>query len=232
MGSLASRVPAVIGMPAMMGRVVVLDTGATNDYGECAARLCAPEDPTIPQVQVGITLRLQAFCDLQDKRHVPPLPVVAPSPVIDKVMTQFQDKTSEATWLLDTGGTISLISTRQARRLGLLDAQGRSVFKPVISLPVGGVGQMTQIRVFRLDRLVVPTADGHALIYVNVHVGVHDITYTDPETKQQCTLDGVFGSNLLCASMSLVTRDIRKTSFSEIVIDMPGQRLGLCLAPD
>ncbi len=228
-GSMVSRVPAVVGMPAMEGRVVILDAGSTNEEGEFSARLCAPDDLTVPKSDVSIQLRFDHLFDIEDDRHIPPFPDVAPNPLIDEVVAQHQGKTSRATWLLDTGGMLSLVSTAQAKRLGLVDDRGQALVKPILFLPVGGVGHMTQIPIFQVDRVVVPTVTGGTLIYINVRLGVHDISCTDPKTKERHTLDGIFGSNLLCASTCLMTRDIRKTAFSEIVIDMPKQQLGLCL---
>ncbi len=232
MGSLMTAALDVIGMPAMVGRVVILDTGATNQLGHFAADIRAPGAPGIPPVHLGIKLRLHQFNNTQDPGHIPPLPVLAPNPVIDNVVLLHRGRTSRATWLFDTGGTISLISTRQAQRLGLVDAAGQELVKPAFSLPVGGIGHMTMIPGFQIDRLVVPTVSGRNVVYVNARIGVHDITYTDPETKTPRTLDGVFGSNFLCASArmaGLLPSDTSETLFDKVVVDFPKGLLGLRL---
>lgn len=232
LGGLLGGTPDVIGMPVMMGRVVVLDTGATNEPGHFAADIRPPGDPSIPKVHLAVKLRLEAFSDPQDKRHIPPLPVLAPNPVIDNVILMHRGQTSRASWLFDTGGTISLISTRQAQRLGLVNAQGQSTIEPAFLLPVGGVGHMTQIRGYQIERLVVPMVNGRKLIYINARIGVHDIAYTDPKTKTSRTLDGVFGSNFLCASArmaGLLPSDTSETIFDKVVIDFPKELLGLRL---
>lgn len=230
--SLLSGSLDVIGMPAMMGRIVILDTGATNQLGYFAARILPAESSGIPPTHLGIKLRLQQFNNLRDPRHTPPLPILAPNPVIDKVLLQHRGKVSLATWLLDTGGTISLISTQQAQRLGLMDTNGEPRVKPAFSLPVGGVGQMTMIPGFQIDRLIVPTVTGRKIVYVNARIGVHDITYTDPETQQPRTLDGVFGSNFLCASArmgGLLPTDTSETIFDKVILNFPKGLLGLRL---
>ena len=50
-----------LGMPAMMGRVVILDTGATNQLGHFAADIRAPGAPGIPPVHLGVKLRLVPY---------------------------------------------------------------------------------------------------------------------------------------------------------------------------
>jgi len=232
MGRLMSSALDVIGMPAMVGRIVILDSGATNQLGHFAADIRAPGAAGIPAVHLGVKLRLHHFNNKQDPGHIPPLPVLAPNPVIDNVVLRHQGQTSRATWLFDTGGTISLISTRQAQRLGLLDAAGQERVKPAFSLPLGGIGDMTMISGYQIDRLVVPTVSGRNIVYVNARIGVHDITYTDPETKTPRTLDGVFGSNFLCASArmaGLLPSDTSETLFDKVVIDFPRGLLGLRL---
>jgi len=215
----------VIGTPAFYKNVVVLNTGATNDLGFCAATLKEPGDPTIPSTQVAIKLRFVDFANRHHPDNVPPLPVIAPNPVIDGLVLQHHGHLSKGTWLFDTGGTISLISTRQARALGITEGQS-----PAFTLPVGGVGNMTTIPGYQIDRLVVPTLNDRNLVFTNVRLGVHDITYRDEDTQAERTLDGIFGSNFLCASAKmegLLPGDIRQTLIDKVVIDMPEGILGL-----
>ena len=222
----------IIGMPALKGRVVVLDTAATNRLGYCAATVLPPGAPGIPAVHITVALRFQWFSNPRNPENIPPLPVMAPNPVIDNIVLHHHGKNSRATWLLDTGGTISLISTRQAKRLGILDRQGKPVIKPAFSLLVGGVGQPTTIPGYQFERLIIPLRNGRNLIFKNARLGVHDIHYTDGKTQTQRTLDGVFGINFLCASakmVGLLPGDISETPFDKVVIDMPRAQLGLRL---
>jgi hypothetical protein len=219
----------VVGMPALSKRVVVLNTAATNDLGFCAAALKEPGDPSIPVPHLAIKLRLVNFANRDHPDNVPPLPTLAPNPVIDGLVLQHHGHRSKGNWLLDTGGTISLISTRQARQLGIPAGQ-----KPAFTLPIGGVGSMTTIAGYQIDRLTVPTLNDRYLIFTNVRLGVHDITYRDEETQTERTLDGVFGSNFLCASAKmegLLPSDISKTPIDKAIIDIPHRTLALRLNP-
>jgi len=224
-GGLLGQAIDVVGMPALYKSVVVLNTGATNDLGFCGAALKKPGDPSIPTPHVTIKLRFVDFSNREHPDNVPPLPVLAPNPVMDGLTLLHQGRQSQGTWLLDTGGTISLISTRQARLLGITESQ-----TPAFTLPVGGVGSMTTIPGYQFDRLIVPTTDDRNLVFTNVRLGVHDITYVDEETQTKRTLDGIFGSNFLCASAKmegLLPGDINQTLIDRVVIDMPAATLGL-----
>ena len=224
-GGLLSQGVDVIGTPAMRKKVAILNTAATNNLGYCGATLKEPGDPTIPGTHLTIKLRFVNFCNRNHPDNVPPLPVMAPNPVMDGLVLQHRGRSSKANWLLDTGATISLISTGQARRLGIAAGQ-----KPAFMLPVGGVGSMTTIPGYQFDRLLIPTLEGRRLIFTNARLGVHDITYLDEATGTQRTLDGVFGSNFLCASAKmegLLPGDISQTLIEKVVIDMSKGALGL-----
>jgi len=222
----------VIGMPVMLGRVVVLNAGATNDLGHFAASIKQPGAPGIPKVHFKVALRLAHFSHPSNPQNRPPLPVMAPNPVIDGILMQYRGRTSRANWLLDTGATISLISKKQAIQLGLMNAQGQPIKSPDFTLPLGGVGNLTQVPGFQIDRLVIPTKSGRRIVFLNAHLGIHDITFFD-ETKQAYrTLDGVFGSNFLCASANmqgLLPGDVGNTVFDKIVIDLNKKILGFRL---
>jgi hypothetical protein len=220
----------VIGMPVMLGKVVVLETGRLSDSGQVAAQIRPFGDPNLLPCDFAFKLRMQQFNNIQDKRHVPPLPTLAANPVIDQVVLQHQGKTSTATWLLDTGGRISLISKRQAQRLGLLDTEGKQLARPVFSVAIGGVGRTTMMPMYQINRLVIPEVSGHKIMYVDACVGVHDITYTDPETQSPRVLDGVFGCNFFCPATrlpGLLPMGAISTPFEQVVIDFSKEQVGL-----
>ena len=73
----------VIGMPVMLGRVAVLDAGATNKLGHFGATLKQPGDRSIPKVHFKVALHLAEFSHPNNRQNIPPLPVMAPNPVID-----------------------------------------------------------------------------------------------------------------------------------------------------
>jgi len=228
-GGLLGEAIDVIGMPGLFKSVVVLNTAATNDLGFCAAALKEPGDPSIPAPHVTIRLHLVDFANRKHPDNVPPLPVIAPNPVVDGLVLLHRGRQSKGNWLLDTGATISFISTRQARQLGIAEDQ-----KPAFTLPVGGVGHMTTIPGYEIDRLVIPTLNDRNLVFTHVRLGVHDITYRDEQTQAARTLDGVFGSNFLCASAKmegLLPADIHQTLIDKVIIDLPQATLGLRFAP-
>jgi hypothetical protein len=220
----------IIGMPAMLGRVVVLDSAATNTLEYFAADIKKPDDPTIPSVHLEVAFKLKSFLNPANPDNIPPLPVMARNPVIDDVAIQRRDRISRGEWLLDTGATMSLISVRQAARLGLMDDNGKPLVKPDFVLPLGGIGQMVQVPGFEVDRLVIPTLSGRNLIFKRVRLGVHNIVFFDQKKGDFLTLDGVFGSNFLCASaqmQGLLPGDVSETVFDKVVIDMRRSVLGL-----
>jgi hypothetical protein len=213
----------VIGMPAMVEGVAVLNSGATNSLEYFAADIKKEDDPGIPAVDIEVSFRLQKFVDLDNKNNIAPLPVLTYNPVIDNIVISRMGKNSKGNWLLDTGATVSLISTNQARKLGLIDANGNSMVEPDFLIPVGGIGKMTWIQGFEIDKLTVPTSSGYNLVFQNARLGVQDIKYFDEDKGEHVVIDGVFGSNFLCASAKmegLLPSDISETMFDNIVLDM------------
>jgi hypothetical protein len=222
----------IIGMPAMIGRIVVLDSGATNSLGYFSANIKNPGDPAIPGVDLEVVLRFRNFQNPNNPNNIPPLPVTARNPVIDNIVVHRKGMSSRGNWLLDTGATISLISVKQATRLGLTDRNGVPLVTPDFSLPIGGIGEMIQVPGFEIDKLTVPTRSGRNLVFINARLGVHDIRFFDEQKKAFTTLDGVFASNFLCASAkmeSLIPTDVSQTIFDKIVIDMQRGVLGFRL---
>lgn len=219
----------IIGMPAMIGRIVVLDSGATNTLGYFSANVKNPGDPVIPGVDLEVVLRFRNFLNPNNPNNIPPLPVMACNPVIDNIIVHNKGMSSRGSWLLDTGATISLISVKQATRLGLTDRNGVPLVTPAFSLPIGGIGEMIQVPGFEIDRLTVPTRSGRNLVFKNARLGVHNISFFDEEKKAFTTIDGVFASNFLCASakmQSFLPTDVSQTIFDKIVIDMQRGVLG------
>lgn len=219
----------VMGVPVMAGWVVVLDSGATNELGFCAAEIKESGDPSIPKVDLTIAFRFENFLNPNNPKNIPPLPSLSHNPVIDNIVIGYRGKRSKGNWLFDTGATVSFISTDQAKRIGLMDKNGRPLVTQAFSVPVGGVGAMVQIPGFEIDELTVPTLSGRNLVYDRPRLGVHDITYFDEVKGKFVTLDGVFGSNFLCATAKmedLLSLDIGKTAFEKIVLDMRQGLLG------
>lgn len=225
----------IIGMPMLMGRIVVLHAGATNELGYFAAEVRDPGDSRLPKMACEVPLRFVKFFQLADPNNIPPLPTLTCNPVIDHILLTYRDKQTRGDWLLDTGATVSFISVKQAQLLGLVDEKGTPLKKPDFSLPMGGIGNMIQISGFEIDRLAVPTSSGSHLIFTKARIGVHDIEYFDEDKGQRAVLDGVFGSNFLCASAKmegLLPSEIGQTVFNYIVLDLQKGWIGFNLTKD
>jgi hypothetical protein len=225
----------VIGMPVMHGRIVVLHSGATNSLEYFAAEVKKQGDLGIPDADIKVSLRFKDFTNPNNPKNIGTLPVLARNPVIDGIAVNYRGKSTKGTWLLDTGATVSFISTRQANRLGLTNANGTPLIKPDFSVPVGGVGAMIQINGFEIDKLIVPTLSGSNLVFKNARLGVRDIKYFDEKQGRYEVIDGVLGSNFLCASAKmgdLLPSEIGETIFESIVLDMKKGTLGFVLRPE
>jgi len=220
----------LLGMPVMAGKVVVLDSGATNDLEYFAADIKAVGDPNIPTVDFNVPIRFEKYYNRYDTNNIPPLPVLAYNPVIDNVTTEYGATSISGTWLLDTGGTISLMSTATAAAMGLVDGDGSSIVTPDFVIPIGGVGtEDVNIPGYEVDNLIIPTLNGYNLVYNHARIGVHDIGIIDEDTGEPLILDGVFGSNFLCASAKMVGGwpvELAETPYNKIVIDMQKGLLG------
>jgi hypothetical protein len=153
----------IMGVPVIAGRIVVLNSGATNDLGHFAAEIKEPGDPSIPKVDLTVALRFENFLNPNNPKNIPPLPSLSHNPVIDNIVIGNRGKRSKGNWLFDTGATVSFISTDQAKRIGLMDKNGRPLVTRAFSVPVGGVGAMVEIPGFEIDELTVPTLSSNFL---------------------------------------------------------------------
>lgn len=219
----------LLGTPVMVGKTIVLNAGAVNRLEYFSAVIKDSNDPTIPEVDFTVPLRQEKYIMPKDPNNIPPLPVLAYNPVIDNITTEYNGNSFTATWILDTGGTLSLMSTAQAAALGLTDTNGTPLVVPDFSIPIGGIGEDVNIPGFQIDNLIIPTLNGYSLTFNNARIGVHDIGIIDEETGEFIILDGIFGSNFLCASAKLEGGwpiDFASGPFETIVIDMRNGLLG------
>jgi len=219
----------LLGMPVMAGKVVVLDAGGPNQLAYFAADIKDPNDTQIPAVDFKVALRFDRYVTPEDPNNIPPLPVLAYNPVIDNITVEYNGMCSTGTWLLDTGATISLISISQAAAIGLVDANGQPLGSPDFVVPIGGIGGTVNIPGFEIDNLIVPTLNGYNLVFNHARIGVHDIGIFDTTAGRYIILDGVFGSNFLCASAKLefgFPVDLAAGAFKTIVIDAEEGLLG------
>ena len=254
----------VVGMPAMKGRVVVLDPRPVDTFG--ATMLAQLLDPrtdrrNIPKCDRHVMLSYASFARFTRTEPAgaqgPALadnPFVGPSPVVGAarnakgnvppVIIAHDGKQSSGSWLLDTGAAASMISTEQAKRLGVTYENDKLAGVPEaeqFGLTVGGVGGQKKAVGFFLDSLTLPTRERDGIVYKRAPVLVVDITVVDPATQENVTLDGVLGMNFFVASANVdmggggLMPDIRNLTvgaYEAVVFDEPASTLGLKLKPD
>jgi hypothetical protein len=181
-------------------------------------------------------LRFEKFISPSNPQNLPPLPVLAYNPVIDNITIERDGNSSTGNWLFDTGGSVSVISNDQAMTLGLVDEEGEPLVEPDFYVSIGGVGGEVNLPGFIIDKLSVPTLSGFNLVFLNARVCVQDIGVWDEDTGDFTFLDGVFGSNFICASFTFDPEtwdlDISSTPFDNIVIDTRNALLGFDVAPE
>lgn len=149
-------------------------------------------------------------------------------PFVADVTLTHKDRHVRVNLLVDTGGSMSLISSRVARELNL------DVDRPPLSVLVQGVGEGSMdLGGHWVDRMVVPTAGGaEPLAYHRVPLFVADVA----------GIDGTIGANMLAPSVYMDMNMDRLTAnplsllaglrtgptpFRRIVIDLPRGQLGL-----
>ncbi len=215
----------ILGVPIMAGKTVVLDSGNTNNVGYFNADIKDFNDPCIPPVDFELPLVFEKFVFPEDPINIPPYPALAYNPLIPNVTIDHNGVSSTGDYLLDTGAMLSMISVEQGVRLGLTDPNGDPIVSPAFAAEVGGVGGTVIIFGYKVNRLRIATNKGYDLVYKNAMVGVLDISVYDAVNDEIITLDGIFGSNFLCATMDSDLSsgfDIKMsgTPFDWVVIDM------------
>jgi hypothetical protein len=199
-------VNGIVGMPAMVGKVVTLDTG---HWAELAG--LDPFDPDfldrflelIPlQVQFSqslpasnghrysVPIRAKTFHVMGDD----PLPAESPIPFVEMTVGN-GNKRATGQFILDTGASISFISTDIAIALGL-DTNGDSVVNSqdeqyFDTVEIGGIGGIVGVPLFAIDSYSVTTEQGVDLVWnleQSLSVLILDI---HPD------IDGVFGAELI-----------------------------------
>jgi len=221
----------LVGVPVMTSNVVVFNPAPTNNMEYFTAKILPPKSEEIPSVDFEIALRFKRYTTEQNPETVAPLPILAYNPVIDNIATARAGNLTTGTWLFDTGATLSLISTSGAFELGLIDSSGDPAITPDFTAQVGGVGGTVVIPGFIVDSLTIPTISGYDLVFKNARIAVHDVTFYDWDTQTLVTLDGVFGSNFLCATMNLATWETAATPFDSVVLDTNRGTLGFDVNP-
>ena len=234
----------VFGMPAMAGKVVVMDPTPLDtflsgmktypyDPGTPFNPANVANDPGIPSTDFHIRLSYASFdrfTETTPPGAAPPTlrynPFIGPNPVLQLDPNPLPDDTPGVTigynglettgsWLFDTGAATSILSTIEAAKLGVTypDPQVPVLagvpLEDQFTLTIGGIGGQATKAGFFLDSLMVETtdvnpnnsSDPQVLKYLRAPVLVSDISVLDPITNDFLTLDGIFGMNLLVATL-------------------------------
>jgi len=190
-----------------------------------------------PQGAPGPTLAHNPFIGPDPALKLDPS---APPDDTPGVTMAYGDKSFTGSFLLDTGGQVSLLSQHGAAALGveyapdtlgtdqprLVDASGNAI-PDQFALEIGGIGGSTVIAGFYLDSTTVQTEEGTPIRYLSDPVLVLDITIADPLTNEELTLDGVFGVNHLITSFDPETFNINSGPYDWLTFDEPRGVLGV-----
>lgn len=201
----------IIGMPAMMGRLVELDMTPwlTMDLADMATRF---PDTLPPASSNRVHVPFQMVDFPQDGQISPsdPLPAWAPLPFLNIRVSTASDSAT-GSFLLDTGAQMTMLSEHLAFDLGL-DSNGDGLLDALDvryagSQEIGGVGGTITAPLFNLEGISVPTREGVFLHWQTSPSLVLDLdTGTLVETNLPVTvlvleiaetIDGVFGMELL-----------------------------------
>ena len=241
-GILAMIAPGmdVAGMPAIAGKVVVIDTKPLANFDKLHTIVVAPGDRNIPKTSRHVPLTYVSFARFTKTTpagatgpNVSANPMIGPDPFAAKdshkpIIVTHRGKSASGTFLFDTGAATSMISTKLAQQLGIQIAKEQK-----FSLPIGGLGGQKNASGLFVDRVEIPTRENNRpIVYSKAPLLVCDITVTDAEGKQ-FTLDGVLGMNYFVASAEItggLLPDIGKIvngPFRYIVIDHARGELGM-----
>lgn len=183
------------------------------------------------------------------KPALAPNPFIGPSPTRSPsdppddtpgVTVAYAGRSFTGSFLLDTGGQVSLLAQDTAAALGveyapdtygteeaeLLDSNGNRLPGQFV-MEIGGIGGSTFVAGFYLDSTTVPTAEGTPIRYLSDPVLVLDIGLADPVTGEELTLDGIFGLNHLVTSFDPTTFNINAGPFDFLTFDEPAGVLGV-----
>jgi hypothetical protein len=182
----------IIGMPAMVNRVVQLDMSVWNTSDSLSSpmtTLFVNAPPTDPSHRYTIPLHMTHFPQDGQQNPGDPLPTWAPIPFLD-VQSFNGAQTTSGTFLLDTGAQLSMINNATAVALGL-DANGNGVIdleEASGSTEIAGVGGTQSVPIVSIGGFRLATAEGTDLVWKEFEVLVLDIAPG---------IDGIIGMDLL-----------------------------------
>jgi len=188
-------VNGISGMPAMVGRVVTLDTSVwvgVEDIFDLVpvGTYIGDSLPSSAGHRYSVPIQAKRF----DIEGDDPLPESSPIPLVN-MSVGYGNANASGSFILDTGAQISFISTAMGKAIGL-DSNNDGVLgsgdeQSDGTLPVGGIGGTIEAPLFYIDRFTVPTDQGVDLVWnleSSLAVLIVDI---DP------AIDGVLGADLL-----------------------------------
>lgn len=225
-GSLAG-IDGIMGVPVMAGKTVVI-TPSNLDLANlryCGADLKARNDPSIPAVDLEIKLRYTDFLYTSDPCNQGASPVLGYNPVIEDITVSYGGLASTGEFLFDTGAQTNIISYATAEAIGLVDPNGTFLVQPAEWMTIGGVGGQTDVPMFWLDSLAVPTLQGYRLVYDQVAAILVDIGIKDETTGDFIILDGIFSMSLIDSTMN-TNLDMVEGPVDHAVIDTQRGILG------
>lgn len=217
----------VVGMPAMAGRIVMLDLKPMADLALMGVSFPnSPPRPTSKSHHLPLAQMEAEYTGQRDPDD--PLPTYHALPLVTVELSTAKGKWS-GRFILDTGAQTTFICPAVAKALGLdlehAVADGGDV---LMYLPTTGVGGMKSVPLVRAGRLTVPTREG-SLVWTSVVAGIEEIP----------GVDGVFGMNLLTsgyASQALgvsgsgsgsTTQDTKEMSAMMKELGLDGSAAGL-----
>ena len=172
---------AVVGMPAMAGRVTTLNLLPMSEF-EFIEVAFSPTRPAATPHGYHVSLTMLEPEHTGQQQPGDPLPTFAALPLVENVRTWHNGLVASDTMLLDTGAQVSMITTATALQMGI-DPETDAIDY----LEVGGIGGTQLIPIVEVDRMALPTAEGVDLHLTNLQVGVLDIP----------GLGGILGMNAL-----------------------------------
>lgn len=208
-------------------RSVKLSYASFKDF----TRTGTAETPTGPLTPIPPGAVDQYMPTLEHNPFIGPNPVSPAGDTTPPIKIAFNNRSTTGSFLLDTGAAASMISTQLAANLAVRYVPGTEgtddprleTFDPAnpsapgtpiaadnqFALSIGGIGGTKKVAGFFLSSLLVRTQQGSVandadpmhFRFMEAPVLVTDISTQNPTTGQTLTLDGIFGMNLLVASV-------------------------------
>ena len=179
----------IVGTPAMVNRVTTLDLVRMANIELMGVYF--PE--TLPPSnghRYTVPLDLVQIPPPEQDPNSGPMPTYGPVPFFEAEL-RHAGQSATASFLLDTGAQLSIVSTDLAFAAGLDENDNGSLDDEILYyLPISGVGGMTLVPVLAADEIVVPTEEGIDLVWtdllvllLDIHPDVEGIFSCDPLTS-------------------------------------------------